>query len=132
MLALDGEETDVVDGALACVGVRVGTPAHSLQRRQSCVQQDSIQIGNVEPETAALAAAEEDAIFSLGELDHLDGVTRAIHGLFSAPIGGTVSLAGGPAGRLPAGKHSPAAQGPRACTRRTRAPRDRSLFSSAS
>ena len=96
------------------------------------MQQDAIQVRDVEPEAAALAAAEEDPILSLGELDHLDVVTRAIHGLFSAPIGGAVSLAGGPAGRLPAGKHSSPAQGPRARTRRTRAPTERSLFSSAS
>src|SRR5207249_9265810 len=62
VLALDGQQTDVVDRAFACVRVRIGATAHSFERREAGVQQDAIQVRNVEPETAALAAAEEDAV----------------------------------------------------------------------
>jgi hypothetical protein len=46
------------------------------------VEQDTIQVRNVEPQTAALSAAEEELVLSLGEFDHLDVVARAIHGGF--------------------------------------------------
>jgi hypothetical protein len=54
------------------------------------VQENPVQIRNVEPETAALAAAEEEAILSLGELDHLDVVARAIHVFACSPGAGSL------------------------------------------
>ena len=43
------------------------------------MQEDAVQIRDVEPETSALRATEEDAVLSVGELGHLRVVARAIH-----------------------------------------------------
>src|SRR5262249_51277725 len=138
VLALDGQKAHVVDRTLARFGLGIGPAAHPLQGGQAGVEEDPVQIRHVEPETAALSAAEEDAVLSLGELDHLHIVSRAVHGAAAPLLVGILgSLAGPPPGRLPQqrrslGRRRAPPHGPLACTRRTRAPSDLSLFSKAS
>jgi hypothetical protein len=43
------------------------------------VQQEAVQVGDIEPETSALCATEEESVLSVGELGHLRIVARAIH-----------------------------------------------------
>src|SRR5207237_697922 len=56
VLALDRQEYDVVDRAFACVRVRIGATAHSVERGEPGGQQHALQVGSAEPATAALAA----------------------------------------------------------------------------
>jgi hypothetical protein len=46
------------------------------------VEEDAVEVRDVEPETSALGATEEEPLLSVGELGHLLVVSRAIHGFF--------------------------------------------------
>ena len=70
----------VSSAALARVFLRIRPPAHRLQGRQTVVEEDAVEIRDVEPETSALGATEEETVLSVGELGHLGVVARAIHG----------------------------------------------------
>src|SRR5207237_2558059 len=77
-LACHGQQRDVVDRTLAGVLLRIGAPAHRLQGWQTVVKEDPVQIRDVEPETSALGATEEETVLTVGELGHLRIVARAI------------------------------------------------------
>src|SRR5262249_49159819 len=80
VLALHREQAHVVHRALAGVLLGVGAAAHRLQRGQTMVEEDTVQIRDGEPETPALGATEEEPVLCVGELGHLGVVSRAIHG----------------------------------------------------
>src|ERR1700737_207161 len=78
MPAIDADEIDLALGALTGQRLGIDSAAQALESRKVVVQQDPVQVRDVDPQSATLAALAYRGSLPF-ELGHLDVTTGAIH-----------------------------------------------------
>jgi hypothetical protein len=75
----DAEEIDEAVRALAAVGFGIDLPAERFEAWEVVVKQHAVEVGNIDPQPATLAALAKRQIVLFLEIDHFDAAAGAIH-----------------------------------------------------
>jgi hypothetical protein len=77
--ASDAEEIDEAVGALTAVVFGIHLAAQRFEAWEVVVKQHAVEVGNIDPQAATLAALAKRQIVLFLEIDHFDAAAGAIH-----------------------------------------------------